>query len=88
VKYDFDWQLGYELESPIPAPRGTKVQVTAHFDNSANNRFNPNPNRDVWWGDMTWEEMMIPFLGVIVDPDVDPTKVIGYSREFAGTGRR
>jgi mono/diheme cytochrome c family protein len=88
VKYDFDWQLGYELESPIPAPRGTKLQVTAHFDNSANNRFNPNPNRDVWWGDQTWEEMMIPFLGVIVDPDADPAKVIGYSREFAGAGRR
>jgi hypothetical protein len=88
VKYDFDWQLGYELESPIPAPKGTKLQVTAHFDNSANNRFNPNPNRDVWWGDQTWEEMMIPFLGVIVNPDVDPTKVIGYSREFAGKGRR
>jgi hypothetical protein len=88
VKYDFDWQLGYELENPIRAPRGTKLQVTAHFDNSVNNRFNPNPNRDVWWGDQTWEEMMIPFLGVIVDPDVDPTKVIGYSREFAGGGRR
>jgi len=88
VKYDFDWQLGYELESPIRAPKGTKLQVTAHFDNSANNRFNPNPNHDVWWGDQTWEEMMIPFLGVIVDPDVDPTKVIGYSREFASGGRR
>jgi mono/diheme cytochrome c family protein len=88
VKYDFDWQLGYELESPIAAPRGTKLEVTAHFDNSVNNRFNPNPNRDVWWGDQTWEEMMIPFIGVIVDPGTDPAKVIGYSREFAGAGRR
>jgi hypothetical protein len=88
VKYDFAWQLGYELESPIRTPKGTKLQVTAHFDNSANNRFNPNPNRDVWWGDQTWEEMMIPFLGVIVDPDIDPTKVIAYTREFAGAGQK
>jgi hypothetical protein len=88
VKYDFDWQLGYELESPIPVPRGTKLQATAHFDNSVNNRFNPNPNLDVWWGDQTWEEMMIPFIGVIVDPDIDPKKVIGYTREFAAAGRR
>jgi hypothetical protein len=88
VKYDFGWQLGYELESPIRVPKGTMLQATTHFDNSANNRFNPNPNRDVWWGDQTWEEMMIPFLGVIVDPGVDSKKVIAYPREFSGAGRK
>jgi hypothetical protein len=78
VKYDFDWQFGYELEKPLMLPKGTKLQVTAHFDNSPNNRFNPNPDRDVFWGDQTWEEMMVPFLGVIVDPHVDPKKVVAY----------
>lgn len=88
VKYDFDWQFGYELESPIAVPKGSRLQVTAHFDNSANNRFNPNPNTDVWWGDQTWEEMMIPFFGVIVDPDVDPNNVVAYPREFTAAGRK
>jgi len=88
VKYDFGWQFGYELESPIPVPKGTRLHVTAHFDNSPNNRFNPNPNRDVWWGDQTWEEMMIPFFGVIVDPSIDPKKIVAYPREFAGAGRK
>jgi hypothetical protein len=88
VKYDFDWQFGYELRKPIAVPKGTKLQVRAHFDNSANNRFNPNPNRDVWWGDQTWEEMMVPFFGVIVDPDVDPKKVVSYPRELSAASRR
>jgi hypothetical protein len=87
VKYDFDWQFGYDLEKPILVPKGTKLQVEAHFDNSANNRFNPNPNREVFWGDQTWEEMMIPFFGVIVDPGADPKNVVAYPLEFAASGR-
>jgi hypothetical protein len=31
----------------------------AHFDNSTNNKFNPDPTKEVRWGDQTWEEMMI-----------------------------
>lgn len=88
VNYDFNWQFGYELEKPIRVSKGTKLQVQAHFDNSANNRFNPNPNRDVFWGDQTWEEMMVPFFGVNVDPDVDPRKVVAYPRELAASSRR
>jgi hypothetical protein len=82
-KYNFDWQLGYDVETPVKAPRGTKLAVTAHYDNSAGNRFNPNPNRDVWWGDQTWEEMMVPWFGVVVARDVDPKKVVSYSPEYA-----
>ncbi len=77
-KYDFHWQLGYEVEQPIKVPKGTKLRATAHFDNSANNKLNPNPNKDVWWGDQTWEEMMVAWFGVIVDKSVDPSKVVVY----------
>jgi len=79
VKYDFDWQLGYEVKKPIVVPKGTRLQATAHFDNSANNRFNPDPSKDVWWGDQTWEEMMIPYFGVIVKNNVNPEKIVTYS---------
>ena len=88
VKFDFDWQFGYDLDQPIPVPKGTRLQVKAHFDNSANNRFNPNPSREVFWGDQTWEEMMIPFFGVIIDPSADPKKVVVYPREFASSGQK
>lgn len=79
VKYDFDWQLGYELKTPIVVPKGTRLRAIAHFDNSANNRFNPNPLKDVWWGDQTWEEMMIPYFGVIVKNNANPEKIVAYS---------
>ena len=50
--------------------------VDAHFDNSPNNKFNPDPNRPVYYGDQTWEEMMAPFFGIVVDVKVDPKKVV------------
>jgi hypothetical protein len=61
-KYDFNWQLGYELKQPMHLPKGTRIECVAHFDNSPNNKFNPDPTKEVRWGDQTWEEMMIGFL--------------------------
>ena len=87
VKWDFNWQMAYDVVSPIAIPKGTKLEVTAHFDNSINNRFNPDPNRDVWWGDQTWEEMMVPWFGVVVSREKDPEQVVAYTPEFAGCKR-
>jgi hypothetical protein len=72
--YDFNWQLGYSTS--IRVPKGTKLHVDAHYDNSANNKWNPNPNKTVYYGEMTWEEMMFPFFGVVVDKSVDPRKIL------------
>jgi hypothetical protein len=58
-KYDFNWQLAYELKKPLLLPNGTRIDCVAHFDNSPNNKFNPDPTKEVHWGDQTWEEMMI-----------------------------
>jgi hypothetical protein len=74
--YDFNWQLGYVTS--LKVPKGTKLRVDAHFDNSPNNKFNPNPNKTVYYGEMTWEEMMNPFFGVVVDKDADPKKVVTF----------
>jgi hypothetical protein len=38
----------------------------AHYDNSTNNSANPDPTKEVKWGDQTWEEMMIGFFGYTV----------------------
>src|SRR3954454_14078915 len=67
-KYDFNWQLTYELAPPKTLPKGTKIEVIAHYDNSSANKFNPDPSKDVRWGDQTWEEMMIGFYSTVVDP--------------------
>lgn len=65
-KYDFNWQLNYELTKYMSLPAGTRIDCVAHFDNSANNRYNPDPTKDVKWGDQTWEEMMIGWFTYVV----------------------
>ena len=60
----------------MKAPKGTRFLVEAHFDNSVNNKFNPNPSQTVFYGTMTWEEMMHGFFAVTVDKSVDPKKVL------------
>jgi hypothetical protein len=64
--YDFNWQLTYELAQPKLLPKGTVIECTAHFDNSPNNRYNPDPTTEVHFGEQTWEEMMIGFMDVAV----------------------
>lgn len=79
-KYDFNWQLGYQLAKPIVLPRGTRIECTAHFDNSINNPSNPDPNKEVRWGDQTWEEMMIGFFSVTVDPKTNVANLVKFEK--------
>jgi len=58
-KYDFNWQHTYIPKEPIALPKGTRLDCVAYFDNSMNNKFNPDSTKVVRWGDQTWEEMMI-----------------------------
>jgi hypothetical protein len=57
-KYDMNWQMTYEYETPKKMPKGTKLVVVAHFDNSANNPWNPDPSVKVLWGMDNRDEMM------------------------------
>ncbi|MEM7478221.1 MAG: redoxin domain-containing protein [Planctomycetota bacterium] len=61
-KYDFNWQLKYILKDPLRLPRGTKIICKAVFDNSEDNLVNPDPTKRVFWGDQSWDEMMIGFM--------------------------
>lgn len=65
--FDFGWQTDYWLAEPLALPKGSKLLISAHFDNSASNRANPDPSATVRWGDQTWEEMMIGFITYTVD---------------------
>ena len=38
-RYDFNWQMTYDLEETIHIPKGTKLRVMSHFDNSRGNKF-------------------------------------------------
>ncbi len=65
-RYDFNWQPYYYLETPLKLPRLTRIECTAHYDNSVNNAFNPDPSKAVRWGDQTWDEMMVGWFDVAV----------------------
>ncbi|HEX8946495.1 MAG TPA: cytochrome c [Gemmatimonadaceae bacterium] len=55
--YDFKWQTYYMFAKPLEVPAGAKITSMAWYDNSASNKANPDPTKDVRWGDQTWEEM-------------------------------
>jgi hypothetical protein len=64
-RYDFNWQTMYRVERPLHLPKGTRIRCTAHYDNSSANPANPDPNKEVTWGDQTWEEMMIGWVDFV-----------------------
>jgi hypothetical protein len=66
-KFDFNWQLHYELAEPLRIPAGSKLVSLAHYDNSIKNRYNPAPNKEVFWSEQSWDEMFIPWFEYTVD---------------------
>jgi hypothetical protein len=72
-RYDFNWQQKYVLAEPKLLPKGTRMRCIAHYDNSADNIANPNPDRIVTFGEQTWDEMLIGFMDTTV-PDEDATE--------------
>jgi mono/diheme cytochrome c family protein len=68
--WDFNWQNPYEFLTPVALPKGTRVEMVAHFDNSAGNLRNPShPPIEVGWGEETTDEMCIAFLQLTVDEE-------------------
>ncbi len=61
-RYDFNWQLQYQLAEPLTLPRGTTITFSAWFDNSANNPANPDPSKLVHWGPQTYDEMHLGYI--------------------------
>ena len=76
-RYDFNWQLSYNLEKPLLLPKGTRVEGTAVFDNSPNNPFNPDPTSEVRWGDQSWDEMMEGYFDLAIDAGMNPADLRG-----------
>jgi hypothetical protein len=66
-KYDFNWQTYYVFTTPLVVPKGSRLEATAHYDNSVNNKWNPDPKIDVRWGEQTWDEMQYSGITYFVD---------------------
>ena len=56
--YDFNWQTSYELAEPKLIPAGSTLVQHNWWDNSAQNKANPDPNIEVRWGQQSFEEML------------------------------
>ncbi|MCU1261193.1 MAG: cytochrome c [Bryobacterales bacterium] len=84
-KYDFNWQTTYVLREPKTIPAGTRLESVAHFDNSPNNAFNPDPGALIHWGDQTIDEMHIAFLELALPIDADPEKLLAAPPRMIGT---
>ncbi len=66
--WDFNWQATYFYKKPLAFPKGTRVEMTATYDNSARNPRNPNsPPKTTTWGEQTTDEMCIAFLHYTLD---------------------
>jgi hypothetical protein len=75
--YDFNWQIKYQPMEWVRVRKGDQLRVTAWYDNSANNRFNPDPKREVQWGDQSWDEMLFAFFDYVIPADGRPEVVTG-----------
>lgn len=62
ARYNYNWQLSYTYEEPKLVPGGTRITAVAAWDNSAQNPANPDPDRNVDWGNESWDEM---FFGAV-----------------------
>ena len=85
-KYNWHWQLWYTLAKPIVLPPGTKIECTAHFDNSPNNPDNADPTKEVTWGDQSWDEMMVGFFDLAFDASM-PLKDLFPAQNAGGAGQ-
>ena len=73
--YSFNWQMSYKPQTPIRIPAGSKIQVTGYFDNSAKNKYNPDPSKAVRQGEPTYDEMMMGFMDYTAEKPQSLAKV-------------
>jgi hypothetical protein len=80
-KYDFNWQTYYVFEKPLSVPKGTRLEAKARYDNSAANKWNPDPKIAVRWGPQTWEEMQYSGITYSVDEPRREQTTVGSRNE-------
>jgi hypothetical protein len=85
-RYNWHWQLWYNLAEPIVLPKGARIECTAHFDNSPNNPDNADPTQEVTWGDQSWDEMMVGFFNLVFDANAPVKGIFASPKPAPKTG--
>lgn len=86
--FSWHWQNWYTLEQPIVLPKGTIIECTAHFDNSPNNPDNADPNKEVMWGEQSWDEMMVGFFNLVFDANTPVKDILPAKKLVADIASR
>jgi mono/diheme cytochrome c family protein len=86
-KYNWRWQLWYNLAEPMVLPKGTRIECTAHFDNSSDNPENPDPSKTVIWGQQSWDEMMVGFFNLVFDAKMPAKALFPDHKDHADIAR-
>jgi hypothetical protein len=86
--YNWHWQNWYTLDQPVVLPKGSKIECTAHFDNSANNPDNADPGKEVAWGEQSWDEMMVGFFNLVFDAKMPVQDLFGAKKAKASIASR
>ena len=86
-KYSFNWQMTYNPKKLLHIPAGSKIEVTAYFDNSAKNKLNPDPTKAVRHGEPTYDEMMMGFMEYVIEKPkqlarIDPQVFDTYTGKY------
>jgi hypothetical protein len=74
-EWDFNWQLNYMFAEPLKLPKGSRVEIEAVYDNSAQNPNQPSsPPKPVTWGEETTDEMFLLIASYTVDGQSGPIR--------------
>jgi hypothetical protein len=83
-RYDFNWQYEYMLKTPVKAPAGSKIVTRWTFDNSTRNPQNPDPKREIRWGEQSSEEMLAMYFHYRWMDETVAHQVPQYEKEMQG----
>lgn len=82
--WDFNWQDRYVYKQPIDLPKGSRIEVTIVYDNSADNPRNPcNPPRRVRWGLQSSDEMGAVIFQTMTASDQDEIELDQFNAAIA-----
>ena len=72
--YNFSWQFYFDLKDPLKIPAGSTITNVAHYNNTPS-KYNPAPDKDVYWSEQSWDEMYCPFVAYSVDSQAPKHKI-------------
>jgi hypothetical protein len=69
--FNFNWMTNYIYDDDAAPvfPKGTIIHVSAWYDNTKANKFNPDPDQWVGYGDRTVDEMAHAWMNVVYMDD-------------------